>query len=129
AAGLALFIALGPRPGGVGDTRYVAVVTSGGEAPAMIVSIDTAAGTARVRPVGAEAPAGHSLELWYVGADKTPKSLGLIGKDAARLPLPAGSEDARRGEGVFAVSVEPPNGSATGLPTGPVVYTGKLIRD
>ncbi|WP_019903879.1 anti-sigma factor [Methylobacterium sp. 77] len=134
AAGLALFIAVGPRPGGVGEpgpgeARYVAVVSSGGEAPALIVSIDTAAGTVRVRPVGAEAPAGHSLELWYVGADKTPKSLGLIGKDAARLTLPAGSEAARRGEGVFAVSVEPPNGSATGLPTGPVVYTGKLIRD
>ena len=40
-----------------------------------------------------------------------------------------GSDAARRGEGVFAVSVEPPTGSATGLPTGPVVYTGKLIRD
>ncbi|MBO1020590.1 anti-sigma factor [Methylobacterium sp. SD274] len=129
AAGLALFIAVGPRPGGEGETRYVAVVSSGGEAPALIVSIDTVAGTARVRPVGAEAPAGSSLELWYVGADKTPKSLGLIGKDAARVALPAGSDAARRGEGVFAVSVEPPNGSATGLPTGPVVYTGKLIRD
>lgn len=129
AAALALYIAAAPRPAAVDETRYVAVVSSGGEAPALLVSIDTAAGTARVRPVGAEAPAGHSLELWYVGADKTPRSLGLVGKDAGRVALPAGSEAARRGEGVFAVSVEPPAGSATGLPTGPVVYTGKLIRE
>lgn len=129
AAGLALFIATGNRPGEGGESRYVAVVNSNGEAPALIVSIDTAAGTARVRPVGAAAPAGRSLELWYVGTGQAPRSLGVIGADARRLALPAGSDAARRGEGLFAVSVEPPNGSATGQPTGPVVYTGKLIRD
>jgi anti-sigma-K factor RskA len=30
---------------------------------------------------------------------------------------------------VLAVSVEPPGGSPTGQPTGPVVYTGKLLAD
>ena len=29
----------------------------------------------------------------------------------------------------FAVSVEPPGGSTTGGPTGPVVYSGKLVRE
>ncbi|MDR7038420.1 anti-sigma-K factor RskA [Methylobacterium sp. BE186] len=125
AAGLALVI-LSPRPERPDGARYVAVVTSGGAAPALLVSIDTATGQAAVRPVAAETPAGHSLQLWYVGTDAVPKPLGLIGADAARLPLPAG---ARAGEGVFAVSVEPPGGSPTGLPTGPVVYTGKLIRE
>ncbi|KQP89031.1 MULTISPECIES: anti-sigma factor [unclassified Methylobacterium] len=127
AAGLALFIAVGePRPGD-GDGRYIAVVNSGGEAPALLVSIDTRAGTARVRPVGAQAPAGHSLELWYVGAGEPPKTLGLVGSDAKGLILPA-KADALAG-GTFAVSVEPEGGSPTGLPTGPVVYSGKLIRE
>jgi anti-sigma-K factor RskA len=129
AAGLALFIALGQRPGSPAESRYVAVVSRGGEAPALLVSIDVAAGTARVRPVGAEAPEGKSLELWYVPAGQAPKSLGVIGTDAKRLPLPPGSDPATLSQGLFAVSVEPPGGSPTGTATGPVVYTGKLIRE
>ncbi|WP_204262622.1 anti-sigma factor [Methylobacterium sp. BTF04] len=127
AAGLALFIAVGLRGPGPGDARYVAVVSSGGEAPALLVSIDTAAGTVRVRPVGAQTPTGRSLELWYVGAGQPPKTLGLIGKDAQRLALPATAD--ALAAGTFAVSVEPAGGSPTGQPTGPVVYSGKLIRE
>lgn len=127
AAGLAVFVAAGARGPGPADARYVAVVSSGGAAPALIVSIDTASGTARVRPVAAEAPAGGSLELWYVGAGQAPKSLGLIGRDAQRLALPAGADSLA--SGTFAVSAEPAGGSPTGQPTGPVVYSGKLIRE
>lgn len=129
AAGLAAAMVLGPRgvetpqPAGA---RYVAVVSSGGQLPALIVNVDTATGTAQVRPVKAETPSDRSLQLWYVGSDKTPKPLGLIGTEASRVTLPDG---AKGGEGVFAVSVEPPGGSPTGQPTGQVVYTGQLIRD
>ncbi|MGU3360747.1 anti-sigma factor domain-containing protein [Methylobacterium sp. M6A4_1b] len=137
AAGLALFVAVGgPRPGtGLDDGRYLAVVSSGGEAPALLVSIDTRAGTARVRPVGAQTPSGHSLELWYVGAGAAPKTLGLVGTGAKALDkaldkariLPARGD--ALAAGTFAVSVEPAGGSPTGQPTGPVVYSGKLIRE
>ena len=128
AASLAAFIVGGrllepPAPEG----RYVAVVTSGGAEPALIVSVDTATGTAKVRPVAAQAPSGRSLELWYVGGGKPPRTLGLIGTASARVTLPADAGAA--GEGVFAVSVEPPGGSPTGQPTGQVIYTGKLIRE
>ncbi|WP_264047773.1 anti-sigma factor [Methylobacterium flocculans] len=127
AAGLALFIAAGPRPATNGEGRYLAVVSSGGEAPALLVSIDTRAGTARVRPVGAQAPAGRSLELWYVGAGEAPRTLGLVGAGARGLTLPAQGD--ALAAGTFAVSVEPEGGSPTGQPTGPVVYSGKLIRE
>lgn len=122
AAGLALFIATGDRQPDTG--RYVAVVQSGGATPALIVRVDLAAGTAQVRPVGAEAPAGRSLQLWYVG-DGGPKPLGLVTAAAIRVALPAGASP----DGVIAVSVEPPGGSPSGQPTGPVLYTGKLIAD
>ncbi|MCJ2035678.1 anti-sigma factor domain-containing protein [Methylobacterium sp. J-068] len=129
AAGLALFIAVGPPRPGDGDGRYLAVVNSGGEAPALLVSIDTRAGTARVRPVGAQAPAGHSLELWYVGAGQAPKTLGLVGTGAHGVTLPVKADAQALTAGSFAVSVEPEGGSPTGQPTGPVVYSGRLIRD
>lgn len=126
AAGLALYIAVAPQRQAPEPGRFVAVVQSGGALPALIVSVDTASGTAEVRPVSAQAPSGRSLELWYVGADAKPKTLGVIGSDAGRVTLP---QAARTGEGVFAVSVEPPGGSPTGQPTGQVIYTGKLIRE
>ena len=127
AAGLALFIAVDPRVAERGDGRYVAVVTSGGALPALILNVDTRAGTAQVRPVKTEAPTGRSLQLWYIGAGAAPQALGLVGEGATRVALPAGA--GADGAGTFAVSVEPPGGSPTGLPTGQVIYTGTLIRD
>ena len=123
AAGLALFVAVGLRPEQEGG-RYLAVVQGGGALPALIVRVDTRTGTAQVRPVGAEAPAGRNLELWYVGAEG-PKPIGLVGVASNRVTLPAGASP----DGVIAVSVEPPGGSPTGQPTGPVIYTGKLIPE
>ncbi|MCJ2125190.1 anti-sigma factor domain-containing protein [Methylobacterium sp. J-077] len=123
AAGLALFVAVGSRPEPEGG-RYLAVVQSGGTLPTLIVRVDTRTGTAQVRPVGAETPAGRSLELWYVGA-QGPKPLGLVGAAPSRVSLPHGAAL----DGVLAVSVEPPGGSPSGQPTGPVVYTGMLIAE
>jgi anti-sigma-K factor RskA len=68
------------------------------------------------------------LELWWARAEGPPKSLGLIRADGTtvlrRGQLPGGL----RGSGLdhMAVSVEPPGGSPTGAPTGPVVFYGKL---
>ena len=70
----------------------------------------------------------RSLELWWAPAVGKPKSLGLIKADGATLlrhgELPGGL----KGSGIdhLAVSVEPPGGSPTGQPTGPVVFYGKL---
>lgn len=68
------------------------------------------------------------LELWWAPLQGAPKSLGLIKADGttvlSRGQLPGGL----RGSGIdhMAVSVEPPGGSPTGQPTGPVVFYGKL---
>lgn len=127
AAALAVFVATGPRMAETPESgRYVAVVTSGGELPALIVSVDTRTGTAQVRPVQTQAPSGRSLELWYVGSGPAPTSLGLVGSGVSRVSLPA---EAARGGGLFAVSVEPPGGSPTGQPTGQILYKGQLVRD
>ncbi len=47
---------------------------------------------------------------------------------SARLPVPAALRQGAEG-GSLAVSVEPKGGSPTGSPTGPVIYSGKLVRD
>ena len=108
-----------------GPEVYVAAVNRGGDAPALIVRVDLASGRVFVRPVAAETPSGKSLELWYIGAGAPPRSMGVLGASAENLSLPAG---AKLEKAQFAVTVEQPGGSPTGGPTGPVVYSGELIR-
>ena len=63
------------------------------------------------------------LELWAAAGKGAPRSLGLIAADGAtvvrKTVLPPGTDH-------LAVSLEPPGGSPTGAPTGPVLYVGKL---
>ncbi|VTZ22118.1 conserved hypothetical protein [Methylocella tundrae] len=102
------------------------VVNRGGDLPALVVRVDLATGSVYVRPVSTQTPSGKSLELWYIGAGKAPKSMGLVGGNAIKMPLPAGlSLD----KASFAVTVEPEGGSPSGDPTGPVVYSGQLIKE
>jgi anti-sigma-K factor RskA len=126
AAGLAAFVVIDRLsvPVAPEGGRYVAVVDTGGHEPALIAEVDTATGVIRVRTVGAQTPAGHSLELWHVAEGHEPRSLGILkaGLDAQTIQDVAGPVD-----GVIAVSVEPEGGSPSGAPTGPIVYTGRLI--
>jgi anti-sigma-K factor RskA len=68
------------------------------------------------------------LELWSVPPDGAPRSLGLISSAGAtvvtRDRLPATL--LKGGTAALAVSLEPPGGSPTGVPTGPVLYAGRL---
>lgn len=68
----------------------------------------------------------ESLELWMIGDDGKPRSLGLLPLHGrghlqmpASVPMPA--------RPVLAISREPQGGSPTGLPTGPVISSGPLL--
>ena len=128
AASLAVFVAydgLWPEPA---QERLVAVVNRSGELPALIVRVDPRAGLVHVRAVAAETPPDHSLELWSIVGTGAPRSLGLVSSGQGRRPIPAADRGHLQGA-TLAVSVEPPGGSKTGGPTGPVVYQGKLVPD
>ncbi len=110
-------------------SRYVAVLQSEGPGPAFIASVDLGSGTISVRPVSASTPSGKSYELWALGAGREkPQSLGVIAADF-RIPTETlGKVDtAALDDTLFAVSLEPEGGSPTGQPTGPVMFTGKLV--
>ncbi|ODN69152.1 anti-sigma factor [Methylobrevis pamukkalensis] len=123
-AGL-VYLASLPTPPTAG-TRFVSVVNGDGSLPALVIEVDTLAGDITVRPVQAEAPAGRSLELWYVPEGGSPRSLGLVDR-AQPIAVSAAAIGRNPSAGGFAVSVEPPGGSPEGRPTGPVIYSGKLI--
>lgn len=128
AAALALFILFKPAPE-VAPGNYVAVLQPEGPGPAFVASIDVKDGTISVKRLGSQAEAGKTYELWAVGGGRAaPQSLGVID---ASLKIPAGQlgkiDPATLNETVFAISLEPQGGSPTGAPTGPVLYTGKLV--
>ena len=110
--------------------QYVALLQKDANSPAFVLTIDAATRNFTVRKVGAPAEAGKSYELWIV-SDKLqrPRSLGVIGRsDFTARPVLAGYDADLVNQATYAVSVEPEGGSRTGAPTGPVVYTGKLIE-
>jgi anti-sigma-K factor RskA len=73
---------------------------------------------------------GKSFELWLV-SDKypQPRSLGVIGSaDFTIQPALASYDPETINSAYYAVTVEPEGGSPTGIATGPIVYTGRLIE-
>ena len=70
-------------------------------------------------------------QLWALPAEGQPRSLGLLNTAAGRYELPAADDitiAALNSSASLAISLEPPGGSPTGLPTGPVVYQATLAR-
>ncbi|MBV7409388.1 anti-sigma factor domain-containing protein [Maritimibacter sp. DP1N21-5] len=67
---------------------------------------------------------GTVHELWIIAGGNAPVSMGLLpGDDPARIAV--APEVAAQFDGAtLAISVEPPGGSPTGAPTGPVIATG-----
>ena len=75
------------------------------------------------------ADARHAAQLWVIGGDGVPHSLGLLHGGATTALTVAPADRTRlAATAVLAVSIEPVGGSTTGLPTGPVVAKGVLSR-
>ncbi|CAN5733577.1 anti-sigma factor [soil metagenome] len=96
-----------------------------GVTPASFVASISGDGRALVtRPlVNVSLEANRALELWSVPATGAPRSLGLISSSGATVVRKGKVLD---GTAALAVSLEPPGGSPTGAPTGPILYVGKL---
>jgi anti-sigma-K factor RskA len=129
AASLVAFVAI-RETAPIRDEKFVAVLEGDDRNPAFVAAVSTKDKSIMVLSVRQLAPSpGHSHELWAIGGDNSaPRSLGLL---SARSRFPAekiGAVDpAGLRQTTFAISVEPEGGSPTGQPTGPVVFTGKLV--
>jgi anti-sigma-K factor RskA len=115
-----------PVPAG----QYVALLQKDSASPAFILTVDGATRNFTVRRVGATPEPGKSYELWLVSDRlQRPRSLGVIGgNDFTVRPVLSGYDPDTVNKATFAVTLEPEGGSPTGVATGPIVYTGKLIE-
>ena len=132
-AGFAIAIGLGLllatlRPG---EPEPVVVVLAGQDArPALVASAARGSRTLIVKAVATlDVAADRSLELWALPEGQNPQPLGLVpATGVGRITLPGPVESALANSRALAVSLEPAGGSPTGLPTGPVLYTGAVQR-
>ncbi|KMK67870.1 anti-sigma factor domain-containing protein [Puniceibacterium sp. IMCC21224] len=87
-------------------------------------------GTFMVRRDEGVYPSDAALEIWLIAdADSAPVSLGLMVTDGL-TQIPVSRDMATLFPGAtIAVSQEPPGGSPTGAPTGPVVAVGQFPLD
>ena len=134
AASFVVAVALGvtqlARPPLPAAAPIVVVLAGADSKPALIATASRDDRFLTVKAVANTAPAaGRTFELWALQPGGAPKSLGVIPPGAiARVPLTLPAGEALVQIPSLAVSLEPPGGSPTGEPTGPVLYSGSVER-
>jgi anti-sigma-K factor RskA len=110
-------------------SRLVAVLQQEPTAPAFLLTLDPQSRNITVRRVTSGPDAGRSYELWLIDKSSSPHSLGLVGADEfTTRPIPASFDVGAMRGASYAVSLEPAGGSTSGAPTGPILFTGKMVE-
>jgi anti-sigma-K factor RskA len=127
-AGLAIAVALPYlQPPAQQQTRLVASLAADSSNVKYLAVYDAAHHNVGLSHLSGERDQGKDFELWLIEGDKPPVSLGVIPVGAATtVPVTPTIQQQIEQGAILAVSVEPPGGSPTGQPTGPVVATGDL---
>src|SRR5262245_20843692 len=110
---------------------HVAVLLDKDQRPMMTADLDIADG--RLLRLNLTPPrdfTANVLEVWLVSPDGMRRSLGLFPSErpgtTTALSLPHATAESLA-KAALAVSLEPRGGSTTGQPSGPVLFTGKLM--
>jgi anti-sigma-K factor RskA len=121
AAALALLLVRPAPP----PERYLAVLQTESTSPAWVVEGQAGGGIVLTALNPRQPEPGRALELWGQPPGATaPRSLGLIPPEG-RVALDPTTVQPRPGM-LIAISLEPPGGSPTGQPTGPILFVGRL---
>lgn len=107
---------------------YVAVLNDAQARPSMLVTFDPQSQRLTLQRVGDyREAADRSLQLWALPAGGAPRSLGVLAHQPQQQLSAADAE--LRAVPALAISLEPLGGvPSAGGPTGPVLFTGALIR-
>ena len=94
-----------------------------------VAAVDVRRATVMVMPVAYRPDPVRVPELWLIPSGGKPLPLGVLTADrATQIAIPPAFADQARRDAVLAVSLEPPGGSPTRQPTGPVIGSGKLTN-
>src|SRR5215472_14494404 len=125
AAGLAVLLYLSA---GSQQAPLVAFIDGEGQ-HIFVAAVDVKHRAIAVIPVAYRPDPTRVPELWLIPSDGKPLPLGVLTADRpAQIAIPQAFADQTRRDAILAVSLEPPGGSPTGQPTGPVIGSGKLTN-
>lgn len=117
-----------PAPGAGGQPTYMVVlVAPQDKAPGWVIQANDQRQISLI-PLGVfEVPADKALEFW-TKADgwNAPVSLGLV-KPGQKIQLPLDKLPPLQPNQLFELTLEPPTGSPTGRPTGPIQFIGRAV--
>ncbi|HEY2528298.1 MAG TPA: anti-sigma factor [Xanthobacteraceae bacterium] len=110
-------------------SRLVGVLQHDPVSPAFVVTVDSESRTLTVRRVTTSPDPGRSYELWLLSSHlPAPRSLGTIGdSEFTQRPLPENLDVGTMQAARYAVTLEPAGGSPSGAPSGPILFTGRLV--
>ena len=128
--GMPRLFAAAPAVGGPPIGQLVAVLQHEPTSPAFLLSVDPEKRTLTVRRILSKAGAGHSYELWIIPqGSPQPRSLGVVGEqEFTQRPLPGIVDGNAMLAESYEISFEPFGGSKTGGPSGPILFTGKMVQ-
>jgi len=125
AACLAVLLYLGA---GTKQAAFVASIEGDGQR-IFVAAVDVKRRAVAVIPVAYRPDPTRVPELWLIPFGGKPLPLGVLPADGlAQIAIPPAFADQASRDAVLAVSLEPPGGSPTGQPTGPVIGSGKLTN-
>lgn len=125
---LAVTLPVAPPPELPGD-RLAASLTAEGSSVTYLVLYDAVTGSVSLAHVTGDPVEGRDFQLWIAKGAEAPVSLGVI---PAGVSTQVAITDQIRAlmttAAHMAISLEPPGGSPTGQPTGPVLAVGDLLN-
>jgi len=127
-ASIAALVYIGLVPGA--RVPLMATLSGGAGQPNFVASVTATGNSLVIVPAALLTNDPRAYELWLIPTGETrPRSLGLIQPgQPIRLDIPSDLAGRITPDATLAVSLEPPGGSPTGLPTGPVIAAGKLTN-
>lgn len=109
--------------------RLAASLAAEGSSVTYLVLYDSATGSVSLAHMTGDPVEGRDFQLWIARGAEAPVSLGVIPAGVStRVPVTSDQiRDLMTTAAHMAISLEPPGGSPTGQPTGPVLAVGDLL--
>lgn len=108
--------------------RLAASLTAEGSGVTYLVVYDSATGSVSLAHMTGDPVTGRDFQLWVARGSEPPVSLGVIPAGVStRVAVTGQIRDLMTNAAHMAISLEPPGGSPTGQPTGPVLAVGDLL--
>ncbi|MEP3224649.1 MAG: anti-sigma factor [Parasphingorhabdus sp.] len=129
AACLALALIVGPTPNvAPSQPNAVAVAQLTGEIDGLVLAVSYNPDTAEMRvDVDGMPETETEPELWIVGRDGVPRSLGQIGRQGiSAMTVPSEQRSLINAAAILQLSMEPPSETPHAIPSGKPVASGKI---